>query len=75
MRAHKMNDIVRGKVSRLATFGAFVELAEGIEGLCHMSEIEEKRRKHEEGANSAPGRNRRHGTIRSKPARNTTLKS
>jgi small subunit ribosomal protein S1 len=47
--AHKMNDMVRGKVSRLATFGAFVELAEGIEGLCHVSEIEEKRRKHEEG--------------------------
>jgi len=47
--AHKMNDIVRGKVSRLATFGAFVELAEGIEGLCHISEVEEKRRKHEEG--------------------------
>jgi small subunit ribosomal protein S1 len=47
--AHKMNDLVRGKVSRMATFGAFVELAEGIEGLCHVSEIEEKRRKHEEG--------------------------
>jgi small subunit ribosomal protein S1 len=47
--AHKMNEVVRGKVSRLATFGAFVELAEGIEGLCHVSEIEERRRKKEDG--------------------------
>ena len=47
--AHKMNDVVRGKVSRLATFGAFVELADGIEGLCHVSEIEDRRRKKEEG--------------------------
>ncbi len=29
---------VHGKVIRLASFGAFVELAEGIEGLCHVSE-------------------------------------
>jgi small subunit ribosomal protein S1 len=35
--------VVRGKVSRLTTFGAFVELGEGIEGLCHISEIEERR--------------------------------
>lgn len=40
---HKVNDMVRGKVSRLTTFGAFVELAEGIEGLCHISEIEDRR--------------------------------
>ena len=30
--AHKINDVVRGKVSRLTTFGAFVELADGVEG-------------------------------------------
>jgi small subunit ribosomal protein S1 len=41
---HKINDVVRGKVSRLTTFGAFVELADGVEGLCHISEIEERRR-------------------------------
>ena len=40
---HKINDVVRGKVSRLTTFGAFVELAEGIEGLCHISEIEDRK--------------------------------
>ena len=37
--AHHVNDMVRGKVCRLAGFGAFVELAEGVEGLCHFSEI------------------------------------
>ncbi|MBI3669354.1 MAG: 30S ribosomal protein S1 [Acidobacteria bacterium] len=46
-RAHKVNDVVRGKVSRVTTFGAFVELAQGIEGLCHISEIEERRKKGE----------------------------
>ena len=38
--AHKVGDLVHGRVSRLTTFGAFVELADGIEGLCHISEIE-----------------------------------
>jgi len=37
--AHMVNDIVRGKVCRAATFGVFVELAPGVEGLCHNSEI------------------------------------
>jgi small subunit ribosomal protein S1 len=37
--AHQVGDMVRGRVSRLASFGAFVELAEGVEGLCHNSEI------------------------------------
>jgi small subunit ribosomal protein S1 len=36
---HNVNDTVRGKVLRLAGFGAFVELAEGVEGLCHFSEV------------------------------------
>jgi small subunit ribosomal protein S1 len=42
---HKAGEVVRGKVARTAEFGAFVELAEGIEGLCHISEIEERRSK------------------------------
>ena len=29
---------MHGKVLRVATFGAFVEIAEGVEGLCHNSE-------------------------------------
>jgi small subunit ribosomal protein S1 len=39
---HQLNETVRGRVARLSPFGAFVELAEGIEGLCHISEIEER---------------------------------
>jgi small subunit ribosomal protein S1 len=35
---HRVGDIVHGKVLRVATFGAFVEISEGIEGLCHNSE-------------------------------------
>jgi small subunit ribosomal protein S1 len=36
---HHVNDTVHGKVLRLAGFGAFVELADGVEGLCHFSEV------------------------------------
>ncbi len=36
---HHVNDSAHGKVLRLAGFGAFVELAEGVEGLCHFSEV------------------------------------
>ncbi|HET9697712.1 MAG TPA: 30S ribosomal protein S1 [Terriglobales bacterium] len=35
---HKIGDVIKGKVLRLASFGAFIELAEGVEGLCHNSE-------------------------------------
>jgi small subunit ribosomal protein S1 len=44
---NKVGAIVRGKVVRTTDFGAFVELDEGIEGLCHVSEIEERRPKGE----------------------------
>ena len=38
-QTHQVGDIVHGRVCRLASFGAFVELAEGVEGLCHNSEV------------------------------------
>jgi small subunit ribosomal protein S1 len=38
-QAHQVGDSVHGRVCRLASFGAFVELAEGVEGLCHFSEV------------------------------------
>jgi small subunit ribosomal protein S1 len=38
-RAHEVGDLVRGRVCRSAAFGVFVELAPGVEGLCHKSEI------------------------------------
>jgi small subunit ribosomal protein S1 len=35
---HRVGDVIKGKVLRTAQFGAFVEIAEGVEGLCHISE-------------------------------------
>jgi len=35
---HHVGDVIHGKVLRLASFGAFVEIADGVEGLCHNSE-------------------------------------
>jgi len=40
---HKPGDVVRGKVARFANFGAFVELDDNLEGLCHISELSEER--------------------------------
>ena len=39
---HRIGDVIHGKVLRLASFGAFVELAEGVEGLCHNSEASDE---------------------------------
>ncbi|CAM3415549.1 30S ribosomal protein S1 [Nosocomiicoccus ampullae] len=36
---HEVGDIVKGTVKRLVDFGAFVEVAPGVEGLVHISEI------------------------------------
>jgi small subunit ribosomal protein S1 len=36
---YHVNDIVKGKVTKLTEFGAFIELEEGIEGLAHISEF------------------------------------
>ena len=40
-RSHMVGDAVRGRVCRAAAFGVFVELAPGVEALCHRSEIPE----------------------------------
>jgi small subunit ribosomal protein S1 len=39
LQTHQVGDIVHGRITRLAGFGAFVELTEGVEGLCHFSEV------------------------------------
>ena len=41
---HRVGDVVKGKVLRTAQFGAFVEIAEGVEGLCHVSEAVDENR-------------------------------
>jgi small subunit ribosomal protein S1 len=38
---HVVGDLVRGRIVRHAAFGVFVELDEGIEGLCHVSELDD----------------------------------
>jgi small subunit ribosomal protein S1 len=40
---YKIGDLVKGKVSKIATFGAFVELEGDIDGLVHISQISEDR--------------------------------
>jgi len=37
-QTHRVGDVLHGKVLRVASFGAFVEIADGVEGLCHNSE-------------------------------------
>jgi small subunit ribosomal protein S1 len=41
--SHKPGDVVHGKIARFANFGAFVELGDNLEGLCHISELSEER--------------------------------
>lgn len=37
--AHKVGELVYGRVTKLVPFGAFVQVGEGIEGLVHISEM------------------------------------
>jgi len=38
--SHGVGDVSTGKVTNVTDFGVFVELAPGVEGLCHISEID-----------------------------------
>ena len=38
-RSHEVGDLVRGRVCRACQFGVFIEVAPGVEALCHKSEI------------------------------------
>ena len=40
---HQVGQTIEGKVARVTNFGAFVELDEGIEGLIHVSELDDQR--------------------------------
>ena len=42
-KKYKVGDEVEGKVTKLASFGAFVELDGGIDGLIHISELSDDR--------------------------------
>lgn len=47
---HQVGDVVRGTVTRTTSFGAFIALGDGIEGLCHFSEFEDKEKHQEKSA-------------------------
>jgi small subunit ribosomal protein S1 len=55
-RSHEVGDLVRGRVCRAAAFGVFVELAAGVEALCHKSEVPPmpERLSQEKGAGDSP---------------------
>ena len=40
---HRAGDVIEAKVTRSTSFGVFAELAEGVEGLVHVSELDDKR--------------------------------
>jgi small subunit ribosomal protein S1 len=40
---YHLGDLVTGKVTKLTSFGAFVELEEGIDGLVHISQVSDER--------------------------------
>ncbi len=52
---YKPGERVRGTVSRLADFGAFVELDPGVEGLIHISEMSWARKVHKPSDVVKPG--------------------
>ena len=42
-RKYRIGDLVSGKVSKIANFGAFIELSDEIDGLVHVSQLAEQR--------------------------------
>ena len=40
---YSIGQLVKGKVSKIASFGAFIELADGVDGLVHISQISKDR--------------------------------
>ena len=40
---YKVGLLVKGKVSKIASFGAFIELEDGVDGLVHISQISDDR--------------------------------
>ena len=45
-KIYKLNDIVKGKATRIKNFGAFIQLDKGMEGFIPISEIDWERIKH-----------------------------
>ncbi len=47
-KQYKKGDVLKGKVTKFSTFGAFVEVMPKIRGLCHISEFESKEKMEEQ---------------------------
>ena len=47
-KQYSKGDVIKGKVTKFSTFGAFVEVAPKIRGLCHISEFESKEKMEEQ---------------------------
>ncbi len=45
---YKKDDVIKGKVTKFSAFGAFVEIAPKIRGLCHISEFDSKEKMEEQ---------------------------
>jgi small subunit ribosomal protein S1 len=43
---YQIGQVVRGRITKLAPFGAFAEIDEGVEGLIHISELADERITH-----------------------------
>jgi len=46
MDQHQVGDVMNGRVTRIESYGAFVELAPGVDGLVHISEVSWSRLTH-----------------------------
>jgi small subunit ribosomal protein S1 len=46
---YQVGDIVRGRITKLASFGAFAQIEQGVEGLIHISELSDERIVHPKG--------------------------
>src|SRR2546426_6188983 len=42
LESYQEGDVVQGKVTKVVTFGAFVEILPGVEGLVHISELAQR---------------------------------
>ncbi len=46
-KKHKEGDVIKGTVTKFISFGAFVEIESGIQGLCHISEFQTREKMEE----------------------------
>lgn len=46
---YRVGDLVKGRITKLASFGAFARIEDGVEGLIHISELSDDRVAHPKG--------------------------